>query len=318
MQFFQLIGTQRSGSNLFRLMLNQFDEIYAPHPPHLLSTFYNIKNKYTDTDDLVLDMIKWVKFNPVKWNNIPSKQKIKELIKEDNIFEIFKAIYTSTNPKFWCCKSLQNFSFFNNKNFKRLNPIYVYIYRDGRDVASSFKKAPIGEKHIYSIAKKWNEDQKKCLEIKKKTEEYNFFSVEYEELLTHPELIISKFCEKYGLIYNDKFINYYQSSESKKASTSGDLWRNLSKPLIRDNKDKYKIELTSKEILIFESINNLELSKLGYKLINSESDLISSFTSKEIKRFDLINSELKIEAYENLSDYEKKLIEDQKRILQSN
>ena len=31
-----MIGTQRSGSNLFRLMLNQLPEIAAPHPPHIL------------------------------------------------------------------------------------------------------------------------------------------------------------------------------------------------------------------------------------------------------------------------------------------
>ena len=53
MQFFQLIGTQRSGSNLFRLMLNEFDDIYAPHPPHLLSTFYDLQKNYNDFDKLV-------------------------------------------------------------------------------------------------------------------------------------------------------------------------------------------------------------------------------------------------------------------------
>ncbi len=30
-----MIGTQRSGSNLLRLMLNQLPEIAAPHPPSL-------------------------------------------------------------------------------------------------------------------------------------------------------------------------------------------------------------------------------------------------------------------------------------------
>ncbi len=31
-----MIGIQRSGSNLLRLMLNQLPEIAAPHPPHVL------------------------------------------------------------------------------------------------------------------------------------------------------------------------------------------------------------------------------------------------------------------------------------------
>ena len=31
-----MIGTQRSGSNLLRLMVNQAPDIAAPHPPHIL------------------------------------------------------------------------------------------------------------------------------------------------------------------------------------------------------------------------------------------------------------------------------------------
>ena len=127
MQFFQLIGTQRSGSNLFRLMLNEFDDIYAPHPPHLLSTFYHLQKNYNDFDKLVSDMVKWVKFNPIKWNNVPSEKTIKNHIKDNNIFEVFRVIYTHSNPKFWCCKSLQNFRFNNDPNFKKLQPIYIYI-----------------------------------------------------------------------------------------------------------------------------------------------------------------------------------------------
>ncbi len=31
-----MVGEQRSGSNLLRIMLGQADEIAAPHPPHIL------------------------------------------------------------------------------------------------------------------------------------------------------------------------------------------------------------------------------------------------------------------------------------------
>ena len=37
--------------------------------------------------------------------------------------------------------------------------------------------------------------------------------------------------------------------------------------------NKYKKELTKEEILIFESINKIELLKLGYKLENHESKI---------------------------------------------
>ena len=101
-----------------------------------------------------------------------------------------------------------------------------------------------------------------------------------------------KKCLKFGMRW-DSWVNYYKSKESKKASTSGGLWRNLSKPLIRNNKNKYKSELSTNEILIFESINKKELQKLEYELVNSDSKLFSSFTSGEINKFNLINSYLK-------------------------
>ena len=298
MKFFQIIGTQRSGSNLFRLMLNEFQNVFAPHPPHLLNTFYPLLEKYNDLNNdknlkrLISDMLGWINNNPIKWSDVPTAETIFNTIKNRNLFEIFKAIYTSNNPNFWCCKSLQNLKFYNIKEFQDLNPIYIYIYRDGRDVASSFKNAPIGDKHIYFLAKKWAYDQHVCNEIKKITPNEHFFSVRYEDLLEDPASILNNLCDRYDIIFNKDFLNFYLSKESLKASKSGGMWKNLSKPLIRDNKEKFKRELSDNEILIFESINKNILKELGYKLQNDNSSLDISFSSEDIDTFKSINNEI--------------------------
>ena len=308
MNFFQFIGTQRSGSNLFRLMLNEFDGVYAPHPPHLLKTFYPILSKYQNLTDevnlqkLVEDMLKWIHNNPVRWKNVPSYNELVESLNKRSLFEIFRLLYTTNaikenKNKFWCCKSLFNLKFYNLKEFKSLNPIYIYIYRDGRDVASSFKNASIGDKQIYFLAKQWQSDQMICKKIKDNTSDYNFFSVKYEDLLIYPRKILKRFCEKYDITYNDDFLNYYKSEESKLTSSSGSLWKNLSKPIISNNKGKYKTELSSNEIKIFESLNYESLKLLGYKVDNELSNLIKNFTSEKIEEFVMLNKEIK----ENLS-----------------
>ena len=308
MNFFQFIGTQRSGSNLFRLMLNEFDGVYAPHPPHLLKTFYPILSKYQNlTDDvnlqkLVEDMLKWIHNNPVRWKNVPSYNELVESLNKRSLFEIFRLLYTTNaikenKNKFWCCKSLFNLKFYNLNEFKSLNPIYIYIYRDGRDVASSFKNASIGDKQIYFLAKQWQSDQVICKKIKDNTSDYNFFSVKYEDLLIYPRKILKRFCEKYDITYNDDFLNYYKSEESKLTSSSGSLWKNLSKPIISNNKGKYKTELSSNEIKIFESLNYESLKLLGYNVDNELSNLIKNFTSEKIEEFVMLNKEIK----ENLS-----------------
>ena len=308
MNFFQFIGTQRSGSNLFRLMLNEFDGVYAPHPTHMLKKFYPIQSKYQNLNDdvnqqkLIEDMLKWIHNNPVRWNNVPSYSELFESLNKRSLFEIFRLLYTTNaikenKNKFWCCKSLFNLKFYNLKEFKSLNPIYIYIYRDGRDVASSFKNASIGDKQIYFLAKQWQSDQMICKKIKDNTSDYNFFSVKYEDLLIYPRKILKRFCEKYDITYNDDFLNYYKSEESKLTSSSGSLWKNLSKPIISNNKGKYKTELSSNEIKIFESLNYESLKLLGYNVDNELSNLIKNFTSEKIEEFVILNKEIK----ENLS-----------------
>ena len=50
-QGIQMIGTQRSGSNLLRVMLDGIREIAAPHPPHILQRFLPLLPKYGDLTD---------------------------------------------------------------------------------------------------------------------------------------------------------------------------------------------------------------------------------------------------------------------------
>src|SRR5690242_20064874 len=76
----QMIGTQRSGSNLLRLMLNQLQEVSAPHPPHILERFIPLLSAYGDLSDkenlnlLVHDVCSLVAYNPVQWKYINLKE----------------------------------------------------------------------------------------------------------------------------------------------------------------------------------------------------------------------------------------------------
>ena len=71
----QIIGTQRSGSNLLRLILDQSNEIASPHPAHVLVTFIPLLKFYGELNDenyklLINDVVNYVEANPVPWENI--------------------------------------------------------------------------------------------------------------------------------------------------------------------------------------------------------------------------------------------------------
>lgn len=303
----QIIGTQRSGSNLLRLMINQFDEISAPHPPHVLRTFEPLLKYYGELSVeenfnlLASDIAAFVNANPVSWSG--DQLTATELVKESrnhSLLSLYEALYVikarHDDASIWCCKSMSNEYYVLDIEAKGLKPFYIYMFRDGRDVAASFKKAIVGPKHIYNIANKWKEDQEKALQVQSLVVEDRFFSIRYEELIANPEEVLKALSDKLGLEYTPKLLEYYASNESRRTASSGDMWKNVSKPIIKNNGGKFQIELGDEEIIIFENIAGQMLTTLGYGLMKEETSTPKKYSDEEIIAFNDKNKSMQKEA----------------------
>ncbi len=306
-KYIQIIGTQRSGSNLLRVMLNQLPEIVAPHPPHILQNFLPVIDNYGDLkydanfNQLIEDVCRFVESNPVPWTGI-------DLIRSDifhgsrkrSIYEIFRLIYEaytrSKNGSIWCCKSMTNIYYVNEIEENKLDPFYIFLYRDGRDVALSFKKAIVGEKHIYHLAKKWKEDQEISLNFLKNIDESRKYVLSYEELIESPEKYLKQICSKLNIKFDRNMLAYYSSDESRVTATSGEMWVNVQKPIIKSNTKKYRKGLSLEEIKIFESVSKETLKKLGYMPDYSKNGHTHEIKQEQIELYNLENEHLKLEA----------------------
>jgi len=313
----QIIGTQRSGSNLLRVILNQSGEIASPHPPHILVTFVPLLNFYGSLDacsykTLINDVVNYVEANPVPWDNLKiDREWIFENSVSYSLFEINRLIYEQAainkGAKYWCCKSMANVHYANE--LERYSPglKYIYLYRDGRDVAASFKKAIVGEKHIYHLANKWKHDQEACIKLSERIDSSRFFALNYETLILHPEVILKKLCDFLEISYSENMLNFYNSHESKTTAAAGEMWQNLEKPIISTNTRKFHCELEQHELEIFELITQEVLTRLGYPLVTSlvNTDLICA---DAIEKYCFINERLKKEILINArkSDLDKR------------
>ena len=300
-----------------RLILNQHEQISAPHPPHLLNTFVPLLSHYkaedpTSLGNLVEDMCQWVEANPVSWTDVSlSREKI--LKNSSSIFDIFEQIYlakaVADKSEFWCCKSTFNIQYVE-KLEKRIKPFYIHLYRDGRDVAASFKKVVVGPKHAYHLAVQWHEEQLLSLEFLNGIEERKIH-ISYESLLDHPKVVATDICNKLGIDYSDDMLLYYTSEESKHTAESGRMWESVTKPIIRDNHDKFPNELTSEEIQIFEQVAGDTLKAFNYKLTQPED----SKMFLDIDEYNILNQEY-IKEWKSKISKDKLNRMDQKRLLE--
>ncbi len=319
----QFIGTQRSGSNLLRLMLNQHRGISAPHPPHILKTFMPLISRYGDLKVrknrflLVDDVCHWVECNPVEWSLVNfDRDEITDKI--TSLLDLFEVIYqqkcTVDKAEMWCCKSTFNIHYTGELE-KVIRPFYIYLYRDGRDVATSFKEAYVGPKHIYQIAQKWQQEQKETALFLSKLSSHRFVQISYEALIQDPEKTLRMICENVGVEFDDIMLDYFNSKESLLTSKSGNMWANVAKPIITNNSQKFYKLLTTEEIEIFESIAAKSLLALRYKLMTSGDPI--QWSEKEIQFFGRKNQQLLDDLQKSASQKERLNRAGQKELLKS-
>jgi len=313
----QIIGTQRSGSNLLRLILDQSAEITSPHPAHVLVTFIPLLKFYGELNRdnyrlLINDVVNYVEANPVSWENIKiDRELIFANSKVYSLFEINRLIYEqaaiSKNAKYWCCKSMANVHYAAELENHSPGLKYIYMYRDGRDVAVSFKKAIVGEKHIYNLAKQWKHDQDACIKLAAHTDESRFFALNYETLIGNPEKTIRNLCAFLNITYTEKMLDFYRSDQSKATAAAGEMWQNLSKPIMCNNRGKFHVELNHTELETFELVAHDVLKKLGYPVFTKLTNT-KLICDEAIEEYNIRNEKLKKDILLNIrrSDIEKR------------
>ena len=306
-----MIGTQRSGSNLLRLMLNQIEQLAAPHPPHILQRLMPLQGCYGDLSsseafaNLVDDVCRLVELNPVAWDGVTlDRQDVASRCRAHSTVAVFNAVYDilaeTWGADTWICKSLSNVHYLDAMENYIEGAKYLYLYRDGRDVACSFRKAVVGEKHFYHIAKGWANAQQKAIDMRDKVSSDRFFSVSYEQLTGETEATLQRLCAFLGYEYTSKILEFNQSAEANRTAKSSSLWGNVTQGLMTDNTRKFLEKASAEDIRIFEAVAGKQLQALGYELTQLDPNETVQFSEAQVAAFSEENERLKAERKESM------------------
>jgi hypothetical protein len=240
---------------------------------------------------LVDDICRLVELNPVPWDGVVlDREDIARRCRERSVPAVHGAVYDvcaeEKGALTWCCKSLQNINYTREIEAYFREPKYIYLYRDGRDVAVSFSKAVVGEKHFYHIATEWAATQKLAFALRKKIGPERFFSISYEELTAYPEQTARLLCAFLGVTYRESMLDFHGTEEAKRAATSSELWKNVATPVMKNNSRKFLREADPRDIGIFESVAGRVLDALGYARAVVRPGEEKVFSKEELLAFD--------------------------------
>ncbi|MBJ77648.1 MAG: sulfotransferase [Planctomycetes bacterium] len=255
MQGVFIIGEQRSGSNLLRIMLAG-GGLAAPHPAHVLSRLSPILQSYGDLSrvpnwlQLVEDCCQLVERNPIPWSPLKEFDRgdIANRCRERSLVAIFGALmdtYAEANDATaWVCKSMGAVNFVDELDAYFDNPKYIYLYRDARDVTLSFTKAVVGEKHPYHIARRWAARQRSCIAERERLGADRVHSVSYEELTANPSWVLKDLCEFLEIPFTDEMLRGHESKDAVSAVKKSNSGRTSINPFSRPTLANFSVAST--------------------------------------------------------------------------
>jgi len=278
-----LLSTERSGTNLLRSILSSHSNIAsAPAAgivPNLLPYCYRyLVGNETDIKALVEDGLSLIEAHPGDWEMKFKVNEVLEKMSSPSYWEFFRVVNElyagKQNKEFWLCKEPNIFDWAHGFKLSLPNAKFIYMARDGRDVASSMLKGGLHECHIYGAARRWKLDQQKCLQLlADPCFVRDTFFLRYEDLLMHTEETVKQLADFLSISFEKGMLEYFERVDTRIHSQNSTLWKNLSKPLMKNNYDKFRENLSRHQIRIFESIAHEELISLGYQLTGYQKNL---------------------------------------------
>lgn len=268
-----IFGSARSGTSLLSRIVGSHPNIGVPFESHLYNRFYPWLKYYGDLEKeknrnrLIHDLLDTDVM--ALWDIKPEFDDIIKHLKVNSFHGVVDALMNAWLEKCgkqrWGEKTPWHMFYWHEimKGFP--NAKYIFIVRDGRDASMSWQKARFGPKHIYPLAKRWKKFHDEYEKFKQVVNPDYLYELRYEDLLDRPEEIAREICAFIDEEYSDEMLAFYKTTTSYKTDKGNDT--NLTQPLMKSNKDKWKQALSQDEKRMFEAVAGDELERYGYQRV---------------------------------------------------
>lgn len=281
---FFIIGNPRSGTSLFRLMLNSHEHLLVPPECGFLQWWHSKyqnwsadnSKSYDDISTYVNDLLTSKKIDD--WN-LEKKDLVDRIIKaRPNTYgELSLIVYLSYNKS---SKSILKIGDKNNYYIDHLATLdgiypeakYVHIVRDGRDVACSYlalnklksdsKYKPNLSSTIGAIASDWNSNLNRIITH---LEHRDHLTIKYEDLIINTKHTLKQVSDFLQVDYSDQMLNYYKHDHNDEPKSTLDWKTKTLEPPDKTNLNKFHTLLTAEQIRVFNELNRDLLDKFNYE-----------------------------------------------------
>jgi hypothetical protein len=280
---FFIIGTERSGSNLLRLILDAHSRLTVPHPPHLVRYFAPLVSRYGDLSDerafrrLVHDVLRLLDTHIFPWDvRIDAERLVRDASPRD-LLGIYVALYeqfrAARGKARWGCKSTFMIDWVGPLLERLPDAQFLFLVRDPRDVAVSSRASVFSTFHPYRTALLWREQQSTGLGWLERLPARSIQLVRYEDLVAEPERVVRDICAFLGESFEPAMLQFFTGEEARRGAELSESWRRTAEPIGASSVRRFAAELGRRELALVESVAGETMRRLGYETLLPAEEL---------------------------------------------
>jgi hypothetical protein len=146
----------------------------------------------------------------------------------------------------------------------------VVLVRDARDVALSITGLPFGPNNPYSAARWWSRGIRAGMDAQRRRPE-QVLTVRYEELVADPPGVVEQVCEHVGLGYKSEMLAIEKSPLEKIVAGQAEWFAEVATPISATGSGRFLTEMPEGERRIIETVAGDELRALGYETLDGDA-----------------------------------------------
>lgn len=269
---FFVVGSQRSGTTMLRLMLNQhsrfnvpFETAFIPDFHQRIGEFGDLANR--DNIERLLDEIANTPF-AVKGNLVPDRDAV--LRRNPNSYKtlleaIFGVLAEQRGKVRWGDKTPSYIEHMDVLWSVFPNCKFIHLIRDGRDVALSLRGISWGSQDMTKLARDWRWKVMLGRKMGAMIPQH-YLEVHYETLVSQPVETLRRICDFLGEPFEFGMLRYHESGAAEMPAASMQ-WHTSSVSAPDPRKvQSWRQKMTSTDRIVYEEIAGDALQMFGYEL----------------------------------------------------
>jgi hypothetical protein len=278
-----VVGVNRSGTTLLRMMLDAHPELTIPPETHFVPELIDAAEQGHATPERLLATItsqrEWGDFGLTEEELLERFGRHEKLTAGDALRDFYEAYAERQGKPRWGEKTPIYVKSMRKISVALPEARFCHVIRDGRDVALSIRDRATKEHPIDRIAERWVRRITRAREQAKRLDHY--LEVRYESLILDTEPTLREVCDFFALPWDTAVLDYHQRSaerleemkrelpdQGKRTHLSVELRmkthaRTTEKPDPR-RVSRWRESMSREDRELFESIAGPLLQELGY------------------------------------------------------